>query len=590
MKPKHPVGHRRLQLTTKHATIAPTNFCEGFESFMPSSSLRPLLMFVFGFSGVLFAQPLAAQSTAGTTRQVIVDIKDSAGPVDRFFDLSVGSDFPGTLIRDDSQGQLKLVADELGFRYIRFHAIFHDVLGTVRTEDGKTVYDWSKIDQLYDDLLARHTKPFVELGFTPKALATSDNSIFYWHGNTSHPKPEAWRDLIDAYTRHIEQRYGKDEVRTWFFEVWNEPNLSGFWEGADQKAYFELYDLTAKTIKSVDPALRVGGPSTAGAAWVPEFLAHVRQSGAAVDFVTTHTYGVDWGFLDEKGVQDTKLSPSPDAVVADVRRVREQITASPFPGLPLYFTEWSTSYTPRDSVHDSYISSPYILTKLKASQGLLQGMSYWTYTDLFEEPGPPTAPFQGGFGLLNPQGIRKPAFFAYKYLHALQGESLRTSDSQAMLATLDGNVTAVIWDFEQPDQKVSNRSFYTRLITNHSAAPLQLQITRLVPNAAYRVEVHRAGYHANDAYSAYIEMGSPKDLSAAQIAHLNDLTRDLPETDTEMQSGPGGVIDFSIPMNSNDVVLVSLGRFGVKRSSVKPVPATEGGTGDSMSVTGGTQR
>ena len=123
------------------------------------------------------------------------------------------------------------------------------MLGTVRVKNGKTVYDWSKIDQLYDDLLARHIRPFVELGFTPKALATSQNSIFYWHGNTSHPKPDGWRDLVDAFIRHIEQRYGKDEVRTWYFEVWNEPNLSGFWEGADQNAYFALYDLTSKTIK-----------------------------------------------------------------------------------------------------------------------------------------------------------------------------------------------------------------------------------------------------------------------------------------------------------------------------------------------------
>jgi xylan 1,4-beta-xylosidase len=340
--------------------------------------------------------------------------------------------------------------------------------------------------------------------------------------------------------------------------VWNEPNLSGFWEGGDQKAYFELYDLTAKTIKSIDPALRVGGPSTAGAAWVPEFLAHVKQSGAPVDFVTTHTYGVQGGFLDENGKSDTKLDPSPDAIIGDVRRVREQISASPFPGLPLYFTEWSTSYTPRDSVHDSYISAPYILTKLKASQGLLQGMSYWTYTDLFEEPGPPTAPFQGGFGLLNPQGIRKPAYFAYKYLHALQGESLTTTDPQAMMATQGGSVTAVLWDFEQPDQKVSNRPFYTKLISNHAAAPIELQVTHLVPNAAYRVEVHRTGYHANDAYSAYIEMGSPRELTAAQIVHLNELTRDLPETDQAVRSGSDGTAKLTIPMNSNDIVLVEL--------------------------------
>jgi len=521
---------------------------------------RRLSILAIVFLAASSALCLAAQSKQAPPRTIVVNLKDSTGAVDRFFDLSVGSDFPGTLIRDDSQVQLKLAVDELGFRYIRFHAVFHDVLGTVKIENGKTIYNWSKIDQLYDDLLARHIRPFVELGFTPKALATSENSIFYWNGNTSHPKPEGWHDLVDAFIRHIEERYGRDEVRTWFFEVWNEPNLSGFWEGADQKAYFELYDLTSKTIKSIDPALRVGGPSTAGAAWVPEFLSHVKQSGAAVDFVTTHTYGVQGGFLDEEGKSDTKLDPSPDAIVGDVRRVREQISASPFPGLPLYFTEWSTSYTPRDSVHDSYISAPYILTKLKASQGFLQGMSYWTYTDLFEEPGPPTAPFQGGFGLLNPQGIRKPAFFAYKYLHALQGESLRTTDPQAMLASQGGNVTAVIWDFEQPDQKVSNRPFYTKLIPAHAAAPVQLQITHLVPNAAYRLEVHRTGYRANDAYSAYIEMGSPKELTAAQIAHLNELTRDLPETDKAVRSGSDGAVDLSIPMNSNDVVLVTLKR------------------------------
>ena len=192
--------------------------------------------------------------------------------------------------------------------------------------------------------------------------------------------------------------------------------------------------------------------------------------------MSTHTYGVQGGFLDEQGKSDTKLDPSPDAIIGDVRRVREQISASAFPGLPLYFTEWSTSYTPRDPVHDSYISAPYILSKLKASEGLVQGMSYWTYTDLFEEPGPPTAPFQGGFGLLNPEGIRKPAFFAYKYLHALQGDSVAASDPEAMLSTKDGNLTAVIWDFEQPEQKVSDRPFYTQGDPpNHATAPVELQ-------------------------------------------------------------------------------------------------------------------
>jgi xylan 1,4-beta-xylosidase len=504
------------------------------------------------------AAAVPAHAQPSPARVIVANIQHTSGPVDRFFDLSVGSDFSGTLIRNDSQSQLQLAVDELGFRYIRFHAIFHDVLGTVRIVNGQTVYDWTKIDQLYDDLLAKNIKPFVELGFTPQALATSQNSIFYWNGNTSHPRPAAWADLVAAFIRHIESRYGQPEVRSWFFEVWNEPNLDGFWEKADQPAYFALYDSTARTIKSIDPELRVGGPATAGASWIPEFLAHVHQSGAPIDFVSTHTYGVQGGFLDADGKSDVKLDPSPDAITGDVRKARAQTFASAFPNLPLYFTEWNTSYTARDPVHDSYISAPYILSKLKACAGLLQGMSYWTYSDLFEENSPPPSAFYGGFGLVTRDGIRKPAFFSYKYLHALRGSSIVSSDPESMLATDGRNFTAVIWDFEQPVQSVSDRPFYTQLIPAHSAAPVTIKVTHLSPGAVYHLEIHRTGYHANDAYSAYLEMGSPTDLTPPQIAHLNFLTRDAPETDRTVRASNAGVVSVDVPMSSNDIVLVTL--------------------------------
>ena len=500
----------------------------------------------------------AAAAEEQAPRRIVLDLASAKTPLDRFFDLSVGSDYPGTLIREDSQAQLKAVVEETGFRYLRFHAIFHDVLDTVRKEDGRLVYDWTGIDRLYDDLLARHIKPFVELGFTPKAMATTDNSIFYWRGNTSHPDPAAWRDLIDSFVRHIEERYGREEVRDWFFEVWNEPNLSGFWEGADQAAYFSLYDLTAKTIKAVDPVLRVGGPATAGAAWVPEFLSHVAQSGAPVDFVATHAYGVSGGFLDEDGRSDNKIDPSPDAIIRDVRRVRGQIEASKFPGLPLYFTEWSISYSPRDLPHDSYLSAAYILAKLKAVQGIVQGMSYWTYSDLFEEPGPPTAPFQGGFGLMNPQGIRKPAFFAYKYLHALQGKAIPVADRQSWAAADGASVAAVIWDFQLPRQDVSNTPFFKRLIPNKPAAPAAVTIRHLQAGQRYHLRLFRTGYRANDAYSAYIDMGAPSGLTQAQQEELQGLTRDLPELDRTMVVGKEGTVSLDVPLRSNDVILLTL--------------------------------
>jgi xylan 1,4-beta-xylosidase len=144
--------------------------------------------------------------------------------------------------------------------------------------------------------------------------------------------------------------------------------------------------------------LRVGGPATAGAAWVPEFLAYAKANTLPVDFISTHTYGVDGGFLDENGAGDTKLLRDPDAIVADVRRVRAQIRASFRPDLPLFFTEWSSSYSPRDPVHDDYLGAAYILSKLRRTEGLAQGMSYWTYSDLFEEPGPQTKPSRAALG------------------------------------------------------------------------------------------------------------------------------------------------------------------------------------------------
>jgi len=238
--------------------------------------------------------------------------------------------------------------------------------------------------------------------------------------------------------------------------------------------------------------------------------------------------------------------------------VRKEIAASAFPTLPLYFTEWSTSYTPRDPVHDSYVSAAYILSKLKASEGLLQGMSYWTFSDLFEEGGPPPTPFHGGFGLLNREGIRKPAFFAYKYLHALQGKTIPTDDGQALMAEDGGRFAAVLWDFETPQQAVSNRPFFTKVLPSQPGSPIELRMTHLKPGAVFHLEVHRTGFNANDAYTAYLEMGSPKELTEAQIQHLNDLTRDLPEKAQTVRAGSDGTLEVRVPMRSNDIVLVTL--------------------------------
>ena len=237
------------------------------------------------------------------------------------------------------------------------HGLFCDDMGVFSMSNGKPEYNWQYIDELYDFLQRIGMKPFVELGFMPGALASGNKTIFWWRGNVTKPwDMKVWSDFIRAFVTHLRERYGDAEVRTWYFEVWNEPNLDGFFAGTQQD-YFDLYAATAKAIKDVSPDYKVGGPATAGCGWVPELIQYCKKNNTPLDFIATHTYGVDQGFLDEKGNSGTVLSPNKESIYGDVKRVRQQIAESAMPKLELHFTEWSSSYTPADPVHDHYISA-----------------------------------------------------------------------------------------------------------------------------------------------------------------------------------------------------------------------------------------
>jgi xylan 1,4-beta-xylosidase len=207
-------------------------------------------------------------------------------------------------------------------------------------------------------------------------------------------------------------------------------------------------------------------------------------------------------------------------------------------------------------VHDSYVSAAYILDKLKGSRGLLQGMSYWTYSDIFYESGPPPSSFHGGFGLMTIDGVRKPAWFAYKYLRALDGNEVATADPQSWAASDGKRAEAIVWDWRIPDQKTSDRPYYTKLHPSGPAAPVTVRFAHLRPGR-YRLAVRRTGFHSNDPQSAWIEMGKPSQLSAAQLTKLQSLTRDLPERDAVVRVADAGY-SLTLPMHTHDVLLVTL--------------------------------
>jgi xylan 1,4-beta-xylosidase len=494
-------------------------------------------------------------------REIDVNARAVGSPLGDVFKRCVGAGRANEGLRADWQRQLRAAKQACGFEYIRMHGLLCDDMGVYREDHGKPSYNWQYIDELYDFLVELKVRPFVELGFMPGALASGPQTIFWWRGNVTPPKDlDKWGGLVSALTKHWIERYGLGELKKWYFEVWNEPNLGGFWAG-DQQAYFHLYSVTAQAIKAANPALRVGGPATAGAAWVPEFIDFCTTNDVPVDFITTHTYGVDVGFLDEFGGRGTVLSRNPESIIGDVKRVRAQIQASTKPNLPLHFTEWSSSYTPADPVHDSYVSAPFILEKLKTGMSFVDSMSYWTFTDIFEEAGPRFTPFHGGFGLINYQDIEKPAFRAYEYLNMLGPERLPCADAHA-IATANGRkgIQVLFWNYTNSiPERVNNQRYFASDIRPGKIGTARLRISELEPGS-YHVNVYRVGYRINDTYTAYLDMGKPNQLTRPQVAKLKSLSGGKPVSAETVVVGHGSDLVRDYPMRDNDVYLVTVSK------------------------------
>ena len=295
-----------------------------------------------GLAAFFAAVNLSSGATNETPRLISADLRQTNGPLDTMFKFCVGAGRANEGLRADWQRQLTYAHREFGFKYIRMHGLFTDDMGVYREDSrGNPEYNWQYIDELYDFLESIGMKPFVELSFMPNALASGRKTIFWWRGNVTPPRDmKKWADFIRAFVLHEQERYSDAEVRTWYFEVWNEPNLSGFFSGTQQQ-YFDLYAATARAIKSVSPGYKVGGPATAGCAWVPEFIHFCDTNHAPVDFISTHTYGVESGFLDEHGDTGTVLSQNPNSIIGDVKSVRQQIakSAMPKPGTSLHRME-----------------------------------------------------------------------------------------------------------------------------------------------------------------------------------------------------------------------------------------------------------
>lgn len=489
-------------------------------------------------------------------RIISSDLGKEKGKLNRFFSECIGAGRALEVMRHNAYEQLKTVQKECNFKYIRFHGLFHEEMIIVsRDGDGKLKFNFQYVDMLFDSLLDIGLCPIVELGLMPEIMAEKEKYVFWWKMNISMPKDiSEWEALVYETVKHLTHRYGEDEVKKWYFEVWNEPNHPAFFsEHTDIDKYFELYDSTARAVKRVNPDYRVGGPASAGLEWVSETIGHCRKNDVPLDFISTHYYGVE-GAFDSDGTRVTRLKPVEYLTDAIKSRASEICKKE---GYPLLITEWSSSYSPRDPIHDSYVSAPYLLRAIRQCEGHADMMSYWTYTDIFEEVGPPPTPFHGGFGLMNVQSLKKPTFHVYSFLNKLGDTELFCDDGSAYACRSEKEVQVLFWNYEHPETELSNKKYFTKSLPAKKLEDARVILSGFEREKAYTVSVETLGYKMGDVYNAFLDGNFTELPTREEEKRLSKMSKPK-KTVIKVTSDREGKLEFSLPQSENQVDFVRI--------------------------------
>ena len=490
------------------------------------------------YESVVLLLLILCVAAAGQSKPVVIDAAAPGTPFPHFWEKMFGSGRAILALRESYREDLREVKKATGIEYVRFHNLLHDEVGVYdEDEQGKPVYNFTYVDQIFDGLVKNGVRPVVEVSFMPKKLASDPNAIhpFWYKQNVSAPKDYTrWDDLIRHLAQHLVDRYELGEVSQWYFEVWNEPNID-FWAGnPKQPTYFELYDHTARALKSVSALLRVGGPATAAADWVDAFLTHCAQQNVPVDFVSSHGYADD---TVENLFHTQEQIPMNQRVCRAIGKVRGQIKASKYPNLPLFWTEWNVRGD--HELRDTTYVAPALAYNLAQCDGLVEMMSYWTFDDVFEEGGVPRDPFHGGFGLIAVGGIKKPSYFGYSVLHKLGGERLSNPASNVLVTRrADGTVVVAAWNLVEPEQK-------------GAAQTVRLQFQKVNPNST--VLISRADETHGNTLAVYRKIGSPQYPTMAQVDQINREGELPPPEAIALKSGE---IEITIPPNGIAVLEV----------------------------------
>lgn len=444
--------------------------------------------------------------------------------------MTVGRAFD--CLRADLQQQLKEAVNEIGFKYIRFHGILSDEMRVIRpSSNGEYEFNWIYVDKVINFFKHLNLKPFFDFTFMPKELASSQNTVFWYKGNISKPKDlKAWTKLIDSFISHCINRYGIEEVRLWYFEIWNEPDY--MWTGT-QEEYFELYRATVEVILSKDKKLRIAGPAIMhkmnfAGYWLQDFIEFINNSKLRLDYFTYHIYG-EKNMHQKTNGEIIPILGGKNHVKECVDFYQEQLRKFNNPIKEVHITEFNLSARHGNYLLDTMFAACFIIYNALRNKGKLSSLGFWNISDIFEEDDYIQPVFSGGFGMITAQGIKKPSYYAYYFLSCLGDEILYEGEDYIITRKgQDIQILAfnyVFYDraFQNGDNSLLN--FKNRYEVFEEKAPIDLNIKLKGLKGRYLITEQILDRTSGSAFDIYGTMGYPEELGPLEVEYLKAMSR-----------------------------------------------------------------
>ena len=447
------------------------------------------------------------------------------------------------LLLADVQDMLRQLQKDVGFRYVKFHGILSDDMRECLPDrDGHLQYSFVYVDKVLDFLLSVGLKPLIQLSFMPAALAKEPQRRIMQSTmiNSEPAELSAWCDLVEAFTVHLLRRYGQQEVESWLFTVWNEPDtpLSLFGFASDEE-FYQFYYATWQTLRAVHPQLRIAGPSTYydpidNGTWLRGFTEWCIEHACLPDDVLFHYYGTNlapsqWG--KEKNLDfpmsRQQLTKDEDLLNKCISLIRGYVDEAYAPDSRVLLTEWNFSPAHRSLLGDTCFRSCYLVKNILENMDRLDGMGYWMLTDLFEEHQVPQAIFHGGMGLFTYNGIRKAAYHAYHLLAKL-GDTLVARGEGWFLTQRDSEYQLMLYHYRHYSDLYASGEMFDMTETERYTAfgPYRRRAFDICLQGLKNGEWQATEYILNrahgSAFDMWVEMGAPAALTQEECALLDD--------------------------------------------------------------------